>query len=232
VKPTGKDASGYAVFSNSHNASLLRYSASSTKSRRQKIVDDLWGVYKGSRALLKNFTKKGGSKGAWEKALKNAHKSLTSGPNGSRGSFFELHAQVVDVALKAATVEAARVQKLIHEQTRQIATYQDPSPAVRPWAIRLVGPPDTNFDATPEDFWFEECEKRLSTTCHDTESRRVYEDARQLAEGCKVEIAKFERKLRLELQLYDGTSMPSSFPPSSSSTLVGLPVGGGTPSCP
>ena len=85
VKDTSSDVSGYAKFSNAQNANLVRFS-NAPQNARQSVVDKLWKDVKSSFELLKSFNKKGGSRAAWEKAIKDERKSRTSGPNGGNGS--------------------------------------------------------------------------------------------------------------------------------------------------
>ena len=85
VKDTSNDVSGYAKFSNAQNANLVRFSNAS-QNTRQSVVDKLWKDVKSCFELLKSFNKKGGSRAALEKAIKDERKSRTSGPNGGNGS--------------------------------------------------------------------------------------------------------------------------------------------------
>jgi hypothetical protein len=87
---------------------------------------------KGSNEILKGFDKKGGSRRAWDSAIKDERKSRTSGPNGSNGPLYKHHAETLEVAHKAAATKLAQLEVFIDEQTSMIAQHQAPAPGARP----------------------------------------------------------------------------------------------------
>ena len=71
----------------------------------------------------------------------------------SRGPLYKHHAETLEVAHKAAATKLAQLEVFIDEQTSMIAQHKAPAPGVRPWDIKLEGPPGMLFEAIPEAFW-------------------------------------------------------------------------------
>ena len=107
IKAVNKCKTGYAKHWNETHVNLVRYSRGS-KQMRNNEVDRLWNVRKQASALATEFQKKGGAEAAWKRGKKDLERSLSSGPNGSRGPFFETKRRVIVGFLETARRDIVR----------------------------------------------------------------------------------------------------------------------------
>ena len=120
IKAVDKCRTGYARHWNETHVNLVRYCRGS-KQMRNNEVNRLWKVRKGSCALATEFQKKGGAEAAWKRGKKELERSLSSGPNGSQGPFFETKRRAIEGFLETARRDIAVAQRTISDRQADIA---------------------------------------------------------------------------------------------------------------